>query len=74
MSTKSAVEELVKNLKEDPDYRYTWKSNIAMAFKDEYNRSSKGKSIHEIANSAADCFLELLCNANNPDDFIKGQP
>ena len=71
MSTKEAINEIIKSLKEDPDYRYTWKSNIAMAFKDEYNRSSKGKSIHEVANTAADSFLEMLCHPSSKDEFVK---
>ncbi len=65
MTTKEAVKQLVKALKEDEGYKYSWQANIAMAFKDEYARTvSSGKPIigvHEIANTAAINFLNLLC-------------
>lgn len=55
---------LVEKLKTDPDYRYAWQANIAMAFQDEYNRHKDGPqqiNIHLISNNAADYFLENLC-------------
>ncbi len=65
MTTKKAVQQLVKALKEDEGYRISWKANIAMAFKDEYARTvTSGEPIigvHEVANRAADNFLNLLC-------------
>lgn len=64
------VTELVKMLKADPDYRFGWQSNIAMAFVDtvrnkmdsgEYGRSPMNwEVIHEFANTAADRFLKQL--------------
>ena len=33
------IDELIKNLKEDEDLYYAYQSNIAMAFKDEYDRN-----------------------------------
>lgn len=68
---EGAIKTLVKNLKEDPAYRVSWKANIAMAFKDESSRR-KGvlaltptftfdDAVNEIANRAADNFLDLLC-------------
>jgi len=61
------IKKLVKALKEDKDYYRAWKDNIAMAFKDEYYRRKKlGHylnlvDIHEIANTAADNFLKMIC-------------
>jgi len=61
---KEAVSVLSKALKEDNDYYYGWQSNIAMAFKDEYNRNRKNymnsDDIHKVANEAAKNFLNLL--------------
>ncbi len=60
-----AIAVLINALKTDEGYRIAWKSNIAMAFKDEYFRNkSKYKNredIHKIANTAADDFLKSLC-------------
>lgn len=58
MWTAMAVQILIKKLKEDEDYRQTWIANIAMAFKDCYDED---KTFHEIANKAADSFLNNLC-------------
>lgn len=60
---KEAVAILIEVLKYDEGYRESWKANIAMAFKDEYQMTPGiGKaSINEIANQAADNFLKLLC-------------
>lgn len=65
---KQAVETLTGAFKADPDFRYTYQANIAMAFKDETHRYKQrtGKKYlshadyHEIANTAADNFLTLL--------------
>lgn len=58
------IKKLIKNLKKDKQYYYSWQANIAMAFKDEYDRCSKKyknrKDIHNIANKAAINFLNLL--------------
>jgi len=63
-----AVATLVKHLKEDEGYRYSWQANIAMAFKDEFNRESEShgypyrkERLHDVANTAAINFLNLLC-------------
>lgn len=50
-------------------YYHSWQANIAMAFKDEWDRQSKKKDyarlntmdVHEVANTAAKNFLDLLC-------------
>lgn len=57
-----AVKILVKALNSDEDYRRSWQANIAMAFKDEFNRDVKpeGRTIHQIANVAAINFLNTL--------------
>lgn len=70
MKLLSPAEILTKALQEDEDYRRTWKDNIAMAFKDEYWRTNlwfapTRNEIHEIANNAADNFLNILCNDNS---------
>jgi len=72
MKTKlqKAVKRLCKSLKEDPDFYRAYQANIAMQFKDEYSRKRKLKNyeylnnddIHEIANTAARSFLNLLIN------------
>ena len=53
-----------KHLKEDEDLFHSYKSNIAMAFKDQYDRNKKKyknrDDIHMIANIAAGNFLDLL--------------
>jgi hypothetical protein len=58
------LKELIKNLKKEPNFFYSWQSNIAMAFKDEYGRSKKKwksrNDIHKIANQAAINFLNKL--------------
>jgi len=60
----NAVKILLTALKNDEDYYYSYQANIAMAFKDEYDRNNKKyknrKDIHDIANQAAINFLNLL--------------
>lgn len=65
-----AVEALIKALKTDEDYRRSWSSNIAMAFKDEFWNSCPTHesldlmdedTLHEIANKASENFLNTLC-------------
>jgi hypothetical protein len=57
--------DIVRNdIKEDPELYYTYQSNIAMAFYDEYYRLDIRKyknkaTIHEITNNAAKNFLNL---------------
>ena len=64
----SPIVDLVKALKNDLDYRITWKANIAMAFKDKWQGAVNfdgppitSEAIHKIANDAADYFLNNLC-------------
>jgi len=62
---KEAIDTLSEALKTDEGYRIGWQANIAMTFKDEYSRNSlkykTRQDIHNIANTAADSFLNLLC-------------
>ena len=55
---------ITSKIRDDGEYRNSWKANIAMAFVDEYDRNSKTYKnkgdIHKIANDAADNFLDLL--------------
>lgn len=60
-----AIEVLQKELNKDKfegSYYYSWQANIAMAFKDEFNRTPEvfKNDIHNIANQAAKNFLDLL--------------
>jgi hypothetical protein len=63
-TVEHAMKVLVGALKADEGYKIGWKSNIAMAFKDEYANTPEvfQKDIHIIANQAADNFLKLLCS------------
>jgi hypothetical protein len=64
---KTAVTKLCQSLKEDESYYISWKSNIAMAFYDEFYKTypdNELAQIHTIANTAADNFLKLLINQN----------
>lgn len=62
MTTKDAVTHLCHALKTDEGYWITWRANIALAFIDEYNRSSAEVTMHAMAEKAADNFLNLLCS------------
>jgi hypothetical protein len=58
----SIIFELVKQLREDDGLYLAYQANIAMAFKDEFNRSVDGiiikdAQLHQIANNAAKNFL-----------------
>jgi hypothetical protein len=59
-----AIKIVRKHLKEDENLYHTYKSNIAMSFKDQYDRNTKKyknmQDIHMIANVAASKFLDLL--------------
>lgn len=68
-----ALKVLIEALKTDKDYRILWRSNIAMAFKDEYYKiynkySFSQKELNEIdmiAVISADNFLTLLCRQHS---------
>lgn len=67
MEISEAVKVLTQALKDDVEFRESYKANIAMAFKDEYFRKKLEKNylnkndLHLVANQAADNFLNLLC-------------
>lgn len=62
------LENLIKKLRKEKDYYYSWQASIAMNFKDEWYRTRKAKcgnyinqqDVHEIANQAAKNFLDQL--------------
>lgn len=62
------IKKLVKALKEDYELYYAYQANIAMSFVDECHRFKKRtgnkylnqEDLHEIANTAAKNFLNLL--------------
>lgn len=67
MNISQAVKTITTEMKSDPGYRIGWQANIAMAFKDEWQRAvdsgglpSTPEQIHVIANKAADNFLNIL--------------
>lgn len=60
LTTAKAIKHIVNALKEDYGYYYSWQSNIAMAFQDEFRREYLHKGLHEISNNAAKNFLSLL--------------
>lgn len=70
---RDAINRLIDALEADESYRYGWQANIAMAFKDEWQRAvdsgglpTAPDQIHEIANNAAKHFLTLLCGRPKP--------
>jgi len=60
ITVSEAIDVIKLAMLEYPDYRNIWKANIAMAFKDEFNRSYMHEGLHKISNTAADNFLNLL--------------
>ena len=60
---KDAVKTLTKALKDDEGLYYSYQANIAMAFKDEYERNKRQYMnkdiIHKVSNQAAKNFLDL---------------
>ena len=71
----SPVEELIKALKSDEDYRHSWQANIAIAYQDAV-ANNPDKNVHEISNIAAENFLTTLCNTScseiSPSEAIYG--
>jgi hypothetical protein len=72
---KDAIDRVTEELRKDKSngsYYHSWQANIAMAFKDEFDKyakeheiegSAKNFNTHEIANNAAKNFLNLLCDS-----------
>jgi len=57
---KKHLDQVRKTLKEDKELFETYKANIAMQFQDECFRAGiKFPQLHEIANNAAQNFLDL---------------
>jgi len=65
MNYQEALKIVIKNINNDEEIRRGYIANIAMAFKDEYNRTGKKYKnqgdVHSIANKAAINFLNSLC-------------
>lgn len=60
---QAAMQVIAEAIRNDAELRNGYKANIAMAFKDEYDRIDKAyknkSDIHMAANKAADNFLKL---------------
>jgi len=67
MTTKEAVEQLVRALQDDRDYYDSWKANIAISFYDQVRRTPEDKLIAN-ANNAADEFLQMLIRTTDVSD------
>lgn len=70
-SISSSISELIKHLKDDPDYYFSWQSNIAMGYFDEAvgNSRDSRETLHTIANDGAKRFLDNLV-ATSLDESI----
>lgn len=64
--------------KSEGSYYYSWQANIAMAFKDEFYRFQErngrdvpitSEDIHQIANTAAKSFLDLLIGTSRQSSY-----
>lgn len=66
------TKKLVKKLKKDKSYYYSWQANIAMAFFDEFHKvypaNELTKEIHQISNNAAKNFLDMLINVGGKNE------
>lgn len=67
LDVPSAIKVVAGALKNDPDYRVTWKANIAMTFLDHFQNKYEStlnmwqkNQLHEDFNEASDKFLNLL--------------
>ena len=56
----SPVDALITALRSDPDYYRPWRDNISMAFQDEYTKHHNLPCIKNIADRAAEYFLNQL--------------
>lgn len=66
MNVSKAVKVLTKKIREDENFRLVYKANVAMVFVDEYFSTPGFENapydvIREIANKAADRFLNNWC-------------
>lgn len=74
MNIQEAMKIVTREIANDPNYRITWQANIAMAFKDQWMKTMEinsdcvdYKTIHDIANKAANNFLDILCIEANKE-------
>ena len=67
MNIKKAVKVLIKELKKDDEYYYSWQANIAMNMYDRMCLQKKGyiskKVMHSACNLGAKDFLNALTNS-----------
>jgi hypothetical protein len=73
MKLSNAINCLIKALNEDEDYRRSWTANIAMTFKDEYNRHKHKHHIHQIANDAANEFIDRMTRQFSKCEAIESE-
>lgn len=78
---KQAINRLIEELNNDPEYRYGWQANIAMAYLDQArmnvsdelchdghgNQTYAEQVLHNMANKAAAAFLDQLTGKNMGD-------
>lgn len=80
ISLPEAVEVLCDVLREDISYRFSWLSNIAVAFIDEYRKANPHMSdgnkeiLHRIANTAAENFLDMLLSQRPSEEVKPAKP
>lgn len=60
ITVSQAINRIARELKNDKGYREGWKANIAMSFVDAHQKYN-GSPAHEVANIAADNFIEAIC-------------
>ena len=73
MRFKKAIKRVMKELREEEGYYYSWQANIACAFQDacrQYKKKNNKKAlsngdIYKISNTAAKEFLNLLIREVN---------
>jgi hypothetical protein len=69
MRVSDAVKCVCAAIRKDKGYFISWQANIAMAFVDENRRQGSRDSyrkVHQVANTAAVNFLNLLCKPVRP--------
>jgi hypothetical protein len=71
MTTKDAIKVLTEALKKDSGYHYSWQANIAIAFQDACKKEGISfPQLHNISNTAALNFLDVLCMDNEESDVL----
>ncbi|MHA2062854.1 MAG: hypothetical protein ACXABY_00510 [Candidatus Thorarchaeota archaeon] len=70
MKVSKAVKRLRRALRENPEFRESWKANLAMAFYDACppQSSFKGSKKLDVTNDGAERFLRLLLSQPDRED------